>query len=369
MRRRLGRGLGVLTILGPLVLGAAEHRAAGQQREVILLPPPTGATPASAEIQAQAAYLMGLGSLAESAAIARKIHAEAAKVEIENQSLAVKEFYERKRLWEEEWRRRHPTPIERQQALDKLWEEILRHPGLEEKWGRNSVDDLNQLLARLTGTTVLAQYRLGGEEAFNVKLTDRDKEQIWLNDGGRGRKIRFCLARPEPLGARWPTGLMAPPFERARKKFEDARTAVLQEIQETSSKVSYERGCELLRAVDGLLVALEEEYPDDRRKSFQEWQDYREMKAYLGTLLQESARTIKTRDRALFDGTIGFQGNTVVDLIQYMYTNGLRFSPPEAGGEGVYGKLFSAMRDLYLVLKEQKGGIAGATDKAPAPSK
>ena len=70
--------------------------------------------------------------------------------------------------------------------------------------------------------------------------------------------------------------------------------------------------------------------------------------------MQQVARAIKTSDRALFDEKLGFQGETVVDLIQYMDSNGLRFEKPKPGGEGVYGKLFSAMRDLYLVLKEQQ---------------
>jgi hypothetical protein len=324
------------------------------QSQTVYLPPAAGATPLSAEIHAQASYLVGMGYFLESAAMARKIHAEAASIEIDNWVKYTKAYWQRKGIWEREWHKRHPSPVERQQALDKLWDQIISHPDWAGKLHRAVSDDLNELLVRLTGPKISAQYTGRGEAELNLKLTARDREQIWLNDGGRGSRLVFCLAHPQALDAQWPFCLTAPEFESERKKYEQARDAAMEEVRKPSGRISYERGTELLHAVNELLLAVEREYPSDRRRDVKVFMEYSEAKQFLGTLLQQVARAIKTNDRALFDEKLGFQGETLVDLLQYMYSNGLRFEKPKAGGEGVYGRLFSAMRDLYLVLKEQQ---------------
>ena len=250
--------------------------------------------------------------------------------------------------------RRHPSPVERQQALDQLWDKIISHPEWAGKLHRSVCDDLNELLARLTGPKISAQYTGRSEADFNLKLLPRDREQIWLNDGGRGARLIFCLAHPQALDTQWPACLTVPEFQAERTKYEEARDAAMEEVRKPSGRISYERGKELLQAVDELLVALEREYPSDHRRDFKVFTEYSEAKQFLRTLLQQVVRATKTSDRALFDEKLGFQGETLVDLLQYMSSNGLRFEKPKPGGEGVYGKLFSAMRDLYLVLKEQQ---------------
>ena len=88
-----------------------------RQAQSVYLPPAAGATPLSAEIHAQASYLVGMGYFVESAAMARKIHAEAASIEIDNWVKYTKAYWERKGIWEREWHKRHPSPVERQQAV------------------------------------------------------------------------------------------------------------------------------------------------------------------------------------------------------------------------------------------------------------
>jgi hypothetical protein len=290
----------------------------------------------------------------ESAAMARKIHAEAAAMEMDNWVKYTEDYWKRKGIWEREWHERHPLPVDRQQALDKLWDKIISNPGWAAKLNRSVTDDLNELLVRLTGPKISAQYTGRSETELNLKLSPRDREHIWLNDGGRGARLVFCLAHPQALDTQWPFCLTAPEFQAERKKYEEARDAAMEEVRKPSGRISYEHGTELLQAVDELLVAVEREYPSERRKDIKVFVEYSEAKQFLRTLLQQVARAIKTSDRALFDEKLGFQGDTLVDLIQYMYSNGLRFEKPKPGGEGVYGKLFSSMRDLYLVLKEQQ---------------
>ena len=94
----------------PVLIGFALGLSAmvGQrlaQAQTVYLPPAAGATAASAEIHAQASYLVGMGYFVESAAMARKIHAEAAAMEIDNWVKYTKAYWERKAIWEREWQR------------------------------------------------------------------------------------------------------------------------------------------------------------------------------------------------------------------------------------------------------------------------
>ena len=87
----------------------------------------------------------------------------------------------------------------------------------------------------------------------------------------------------------------------------------MEEVRKPSGRISYEHGTELLQAVDELLLAVEREYPSDRRRNVKVFMEYSEAKQFLGTLLQQVARAIKTSDRALFDEKLGFQGETLVE--------------------------------------------------------
>ena len=252
----------IIAVLSGIALGLfGLPGEALSQPQGVYLPPAAGATPLSAEIHAQASYLVGMGYFVESAAMARKIHAEAAALEIDNWVKYTDAYWKRKGIWEREWHERHPSPVERQQALDKLWEKIISNPGWAGKLNRSVSDDLNELLVRLTGPKISAQYVGRSETELNLKLSPRDREQIWLNDGGRGARLIFCLAHPQALDTLWPFCLTAPEFQAERKKYEEARDAAMADVRKEAGRISYEHGTELLQAVDELLVALERRVP------------------------------------------------------------------------------------------------------------
>jgi hypothetical protein len=323
------------------------------------------------QIRAQAAYIRASGLYLESAAEARKINAEAVAVEIENSVKSVETYWNRKSIWEEEYRKRNPNHMEREKRLQEVFRRRIREQYID-LMKTDVSEQLNWLLRELSTTALAIRYDPRAQEAdsqmgqLNGRLTERDKGQIWLNDGGRGSKLVFCLAEPKPLETRWPVGLRVPEFKEAREEFESAREAALAEIHERKGVPSYESGQRLIKATNGLLTTLDEAYPHERLSEPAEFLEYLDAKRYLQMLLSGVLRTIKTSDRSLFENNLQFHGETLLDLIEYMYRNGLLFSKPVAGGEGVYNKLFLGMRNMYVVFGADKPG--GGSEKVPLGS-
>ena len=71
-------------------------RGQTQRPDHIFLPRAAGATPLSTVIEAQAKYVAAHGDFLESVATARKIHAEAFALEIENSVRYVDAYFERR---------------------------------------------------------------------------------------------------------------------------------------------------------------------------------------------------------------------------------------------------------------------------------
>jgi hypothetical protein len=304
-------------------------------------------------IRAEAKYVRAQGLFLESAATARKINAEAAAIEIDNSVAYVKAYWKRKSVWEEEWRKRHPTMIEQEKKTQEVWRDRIKN--LPESILKSDVtDQLNWLFREMSGPALAVEYLSPGnplsDPRLNAALTETDINQIWLTDGGRGSKLVFRLAEPRILETRWPPALRAPEFKPAREEFEAAREAMLKEIQQNKGPLSDEGGKRLVKTTDQLLTALNDAYPSQRRASPAEFLDYNDAKRFLKTLLLGVVRTIKTDDRSLFQSDHRFRGKSLLELVQYMYQNGLLFAKNPEGGEGVYGKLFLRMRGLYMTL-------------------
>ena len=200
----------------------------------------------------------------------------------------------------------------------------------------------------MSGPALAVQY-LSGEQLpdpqLNEALTETDIKQIWVTDGGRGSKFVFRLAEPKILETRWPPALREADFTPAREEFEAARETMLKESQRNKGPLSDESGKRLIRAVNELLTALEDAYPRERRAEPAEFLDYNDARRFLQTLLFGVTRTIKTDDRSLFQSDRRFHGKTLLDLLQYMYQNGLLFAKNPEAGERVYSKLFLKMRE------------------------
>ena len=333
------------------------------------------------QIRAEAKYIRAAGLYLESAATARKIGAEAAALEIENSVKAVQAYWERRRIWEEEYHRRNPTPFEREKKIQDIWQKRMREQ-YQAILRSDVTDQLNWLLREVSVAALAAQYSLRSRESseassafqIDMELTKSDVNQIWLTDGGRGGKFVFRLADPKPMETRWPVGLRAPEFKETREAFEAARQTVLQDVDRAQGPVGFEQGNQLIQTVNDLLVALDATYPAQRRAVPATFLEYSDSKRFLQSLLMGVARTTKTNDLSLFKSENAFRGKTVLDLIQYMYQNGLLFAKSPEGGEGTYSRLFQAMRNMYVLMGDKSDGTtteqtpSGALEKPSGPS-
>ena len=317
-------------------------------------------TPISDAIRAEADYVAAQGYYAESTARAREIHAEAAAIEIDNWVKHVKAYYERKAIWKEEWQKEHPSMYEREKKIQELWDRRIREQ-YQDLLKADVTEQLNWLLGETSAPALAAKYlpadqNLPAEQTaeLNMPLTERDIDQIWLTDGGRGGRFIFRLAEPKMLETPWPWALRAPEFKEARDEFEAASQAVVRETKDSKDPLSYEGGSRLLNATNQLLVALKEAYPDDRRREPAVFLEYKDSERYLQTLVLRVMRVIKTDDRSLFKDDLRFHGKTLSELIQYMSQNGLLFAKSPNGGEGVYARLFCGLRNVYVILGPDK---------------
>jgi hypothetical protein len=346
--------------------------AAGQEHEHIYLPPTRGATPLSTIIDAQSHWIAGYGDFLESAAVARKINAEAVALEIENSIRYIEAYFERKRLNKEA---RAPDrnyllrEAKRQEVIKKRiatqYQDLLKEADLS--------DRLNWLLTELSGPAMACHYL---SQADKQSLADYDQplppgalEQIWLTDGGKkGSQLLFPAGSAEVLKTDWPPGLrdnQPPELADARAHFEAARDKAVKEVRANQGKVTQETSRELYQAVNELFVVLEAAYPRERRAEPAEFLNYNTAKHYVQSLLAQVNRVVTTSDPMVFDQTLAFKGKTVLDLLQHLYQTGLVFAPPKNGGERVYRNLFESMRNVYLAL----GEVSDAELKAaPAPA-
>lgn len=217
---------------------------------------------------------------------------------------------------------------------------------------------LNWLLQELAGPTLAYQYLPKGELLVNSKLDQKlssdDLRLIRLtNGGGRIRTLVFTAHGGEVLKTHWPSVLQAPEFTEPRHQFEIARDEVINEAR-NEGQISLERAKRLQDSVLTLMVSLEAAYPQEVRADPKQFVVYITSKRFLQGLWGSVQRATTTKDMSVFSGSLRFQGDSVVALIQHMYASGLEFAPPEPGSEGVYRRLFNAMRNLYINVGTEK---------------
>jgi len=338
-----------------------------------------GQTALGDQIRAEARYIDACARMRLAASEARRIDAEAFALEIDNSVAYVKAYYDRRHLYEAEWRRRNPDAItlenQRQANLklraEKHYQAVMRGSD------RGVTDMSNWLLRELSNSVVSYQYLFAGKSALqpetDLKLTDRDLQLIRLTDGGReGSRLVFAAGDGKVLLPKWPLALRGHECDAARDNYERARDAVVKEIQ-TTGKISYEAQTELMQAVNGLYAALKAAYPKEKLNDQREFLVYAAGKRYVQTLVAAAHRAITINDASVFSSQLRFQGNSLFGLIQHMHRNGLEFAPPEPGGEGNYRTLFENLRTMYINIgREQPAADAqqrNANDANQAPKK
>jgi hypothetical protein len=302
-------------------------------------------------IEAQARTIAAQGDFLESVAHARKIHALAYAQELRNAAEEVERYFERRRINREKvLEEKGDSPDVSREKRQKAIQSYVRNELHESLGPEGRARLLNWLLAELCGPTMAVQYA-GASEALpelNAELSDDMKEQIWLTDGGpAGRRLEFRLSDATVLETPWPPGLCREQFDPLRAEFEAARDDLLREVK-SAGRVSEATRNRLMLAVDHLLIKLEEAFPEEDRKNATLFSEYHAAKKYLRSLVVQVYRATGTHDRAVFAGTLQFQGHTILELIQHMSQSGLEFAPCKEGGERVYGRLLRAFQSVYV---------------------
>ena len=295
--RRLPPWMGVCTALCFTLGWPAGSYGQMEGTGHIILPPAFGATPASTIIESQSKYVAAQGDLIQSAAIARRIHAEAYALEIQDSVEALKAYFEIRRINREavlaEKGNRPDIGRERAEKAMKLLIERDFPYVLKQK---DPSAELNWLLTKLCGPTMAVQYMAGSESLpeLNARLNDDAKQQIWLTDGGpAGSRLEFRLSEGKVLETAWPPGLRRPPFTPLRIEFEAARDQLLNDIK-ASGQVSDQSRDRAIMALDRLLVALDEVFPSEERSEPDVFLEYNASRNYLRSLVSQINRAIST---------------------------------------------------------------------------
>jgi hypothetical protein len=335
-----------------------------QSQVHVYYPSAPAATALSAQIHAQAAYLRAAGEYAVNAAIARRHHAEAFSRELDNAVKWVETYFKRREINTAERKkqgmlRSYNTSEEKRQQMarermDRMYQDVLRG---------DVTGELNWLLRELASLMLAYEY-LPGEQALadsglDRKLDPGDSFHIRLTDGvtSGGKQLVFRADEARLLETHWPLVLRAPEFDAVRLRFDQTRDEVLGKAGKGQT-LAYEDCTRLMEAVNGVNEALERAYPLSRRREPSVYLDYISARRYVLTLVATVFRLIESNDPRVFDGSYRFTGETVVDLLDHMYKNGLKFAPPEPGDEGTYQKLFQSMRVLYLQLAANNEVVA-----------
>jgi hypothetical protein len=352
---RLVMGIGVWAAVWPAQWCLA-------QREHLILPSHWGrhgGTPLSYAIEAQAQLVAAQGDFLESVAIARKIHAEAYALEIQNSVEEVKAYFERRRInraavLEEKGNRPDYIRKKKREAAENFMKKDL-----DELFNLADVSkQLNWLFRRLCGPDMMMQYQTGSEALpqLGERLSEEAKAQIWLTDGGSGGGLQFRLSDGRGLDTAWPPGLRREPLDAARTEFESARDELVKEI-EANGRVTEPTRNRLILATNELLVMLENVFQDRQEPSV--FQEYNAAKKYLRSLVSQVNRAVSTNDRSAFTGAFRFQGNTILELIQHMHQSGLLFAPSKPGGEPAYRNLLTTLRNLYMTFPSARPEPSG----------
>jgi hypothetical protein len=367
-----------IRVAGGLLLGAAVWQAAASaddkptvnKTEINIRGGRSGGTAYSFGVEAEADYLEAFGHMHESLATARKIHAEAYSLELDNWKKFVEVYWERKRLWKQEWRDRNPEEWKREQERQDRMRQRVKEQYQAVLHGSPAqvADAMNWMLRELSNSAVSYQYDVGDKDLhlaeFNPKLSKEELKLILLKDGGPGNKrLVFSAADGEMASADWPVALRGPECENACKVYEELRKAAIDEVK-TSGKLSEKSRIKLIEAIDAIFKALDVEYPKEKRVADTKvFSVYNVGKTALKTLLGQVNRIADINDPSVFSDQFRFQGDNVSGLVQFMYRKGLEFAPPRPGAEGFYRTMFAYLRQMYLRV-EQIQPEAAAPGKA-----
>ena len=196
-----------------------------------------------------------------------------------------------------QWRaKENPNHLEREEKLQELRRQRLEHQFQDVLKG-NLTAQINWLLVELSGPAMASYYLTGNgslrDSDLNVKFDPDTLRNLWLGNGrSQSSGLVFAATDPKVLEAPWPLALRSPQFADLRSRFEASREAVLTELR-SNRTAELPCGESLLKCVDDLIAALENEYPSERRKEVSEFLTYNSAKRFLRSLIGQVHRVLQ----------------------------------------------------------------------------
>jgi hypothetical protein len=344
-----------LRLTGELLLGFALWQVvSAAQAQVVVARPYWGV------IDEELSYAVACRTLAE----ARKIHAEAYSIELDNWKKYVDVYWDRRRRWEAEYRERHPDEWKVEKKRQERMKELVNDQ-YQRVLNNDTTRVCNWILRELANSVASFQYISGKNSAprdIDIKLTEDDLKHIRLTDGSG--KANFAANQDSPLSGEWPILFQAPGFERARKSYEAAVNEVL-----SAGKLTYDSHTKLMEAIDGLYAALNVAYPEDTRKVWKVYEEYQGLKDVVGARAGNLHMATIRNDASLITGSLSFKGDSLFGLLQHMYRHGLKFASPNPGDKEAYDRLFVNLRQMYVLIGQEQPGAGVQQGKADGAKK
>ena len=300
----------------------------------------------SANTHANADFLRAVGSLRVDTAIARNIAADAYTKELENAKLEVKVYFER-RLANRAYRRMLESP---HAGADSPGNSPTRSksPG-EDLYDKARKGDFSKEMNWLL--MALFKQREYDNAAFKEAVSpgsasDLDPAalgHVWLIDRPENG-LDFRADAAIPLKETWPDLLQRPEFDEVRREFEKARDEALDKIKKEGKK-DYVQNENVRNAWEKLVWKFYEEYrPKLGVDGSLRPADYVQTLGFLRSLKFQVYRFVQTNFQR---DDYRFQGNRLVELVDFMGARGLYFGKPRPGDEGTYQTIFFQLQEMY----------------------
>lgn len=198
-----------------------------------------------------------------------------------------------------------------------------------------------------TALTALARALAGNVSSAAGTKTTLSAEEIghlrFRVGGKQGLVLRADGGEPVDVSW-WPKALRGEPFDALRSEFRAARAQVVSGCRgdDGGTSTDYVAARRLESALDELQTAYETGNTREvRLASFQAWSAYRQGQEHLARLRAETERLLETG----LTGSVParFDGNTVEDLIDHVFYQGLEFAPAYPADEPTYFAVYERL--------------------------
>ena len=328
----------------------------------------------SSRVYAQASLLRASGAASVDYAAARKIRAQAFRLELNNEVRKVEVYWERKEIARAKRLANSYNHLDAQKyRKNRTWERIKNHPDLIGGSITNG-KALNFLLGRLSSSVLAYEFSKnsqspGDQTIQALQLSQQTLKGLNLRQRlGNNRQIIFKATDGKPLQIDWwPYSLRDNRFKMYRKKFASLRDQAVKEAE--AGTISKDTLASMEKTFFELSDEFRKYYNKDRRHKggVTTWTEFKRADLFLKSLWGELNMLKSSEDISTLNAGLKFNpgqaGGNLVELLTFMSRNGLDFAPSKPKDAPAYHQTFAMMRDLYINIADEDEALKPTTDK------